>query len=78
MLTQIIANVLLATIAAGMTFQLATLARYAARIVRKRRAARPQVRPVARMKTPAAPVLRRLRRRDYRLALRAARMSVSA
>lgn len=75
MLTQIIANVLIAVIAAGMTFQLATLTRYAARIVSKRRAARP--RPAVRAKA-VQPVLRRVRRRDYRLALRAARMSVSA
>lgn len=78
MFTQIVANVLIVTIAAGMTFQLATLARYAARIVRQRRTIRARVRPAVRAKAPLQPVLRRVRRRDYRLALRAARVSVSA
>ncbi len=74
MLAQIVAHVLQVMIAAGLVFQLATLARLA----RNRYAARTRVRP-ATPKVAPPKIQRKARRcRDYRLALRLARASVSA
>ncbi len=74
MLTQLASTVLYAILAASVLFQIVTAARFAARAAWKPNARRQQARPAV-----VAPRVRvsRIRRRDYRLALRAARASVS-
>lgn len=74
MFTQIVAQVLHVLVAAGMAFQIITLARYLVRGARAGRAARDRYRQVVRI----VPTPRKRRFRDYRLALRAARASVAA
>ena len=85
MLAQTISTVLYVGLAASVLFQVATVVRLAARTAHKRSANERKVQPAVRSVAPA-PIARpaapkpvsRVRRRDYRLALRAAKAALSA
>ncbi len=85
MIAQITSTVLYVGLAASVMFQVATVVRLAARNVQKRTANEAKAQPAARSVLPAplarpavAKPVSRVRRRDYRVALRAAKASVSA
>ncbi|VTR95282.1 unnamed protein product [Gemmata massiliana] len=85
MIAQITSTVLYVGLAASVMFQVATVVRLAARNVQKRTANEAKVQPAARSvqttslaRPTVAKTASRVRRRDYRVALRAAKASVSA
>ncbi|VTS05694.1 unnamed protein product [Gemmata obscuriglobus UQM 2246] len=81
MWTQTLALTLQAVIAAGMLFQIVALARCTIKIVRKGRSSQTSSRSAvvsSRAATIHQAPVRRHRRRDYRIALRTARVTLAA